>query len=85
MKIELKFSILSDFSDDIMVEFESFYYFNFGIILEAFPNSPLPLCFGVDNTLTTDISRRELFKSLSSYTHSAETLRRMIKKNYIDL
>jgi hypothetical protein len=80
MKINLTMRVPSgDFPDDILVEFESFYYFHFDTMLEAFPNSNLPAGFTFYNTIDIETPRRELFKTLSSYHNAVEKLNRMVK------
>jgi len=81
MKIELKMRVPSkEFPDDILIEFESFYYFHFETMLEAFPNSNLPAGFTFYTCLDVSIPRRELFKSLSNYSKSVSTLSKMFSR-----
>lgn len=83
MRIDLRLRIPSpDFPDDVLVEFESFYYFVFEIALEAFPNSNLPSGFIHFGWLTLDTPRRELYKTLSAYHHATNKLRQLDKKYY---
>ena len=70
----------AEFEDDILIEFESFYYFHFDTMLEAFPNSNLPAGFTFYSCLDISIPRRELFKALSGYDKSVKQLTKMFSK-----
>lgn len=70
----------NEFPDDILIEFESFYYFHFETMIEAFPNSNMPSGFTFYTCIDIDVPRRELFKSLSDYDRSVKTLSKIFSK-----
>lgn len=80
MKIELRIRVPSDdFPNDILIEFESFFYYHFEDWLEVFPTINYPKGTSV-YSFSVNIPRRELFKTISSYHYSATNLLSMVNK-----
>jgi hypothetical protein len=82
LKIEIKIIIPSDdFIDDILLDFGSFCYFDFGEFIEIFPRENYPHEHMGAGVVKKDVNRRELFKIYSNYNKAARKMLEFSRKN----